>query len=215
MVREVRRVEFAGPPDRLPSTASAIPEKVVTMPYTRTSAKALLTAAELELYDMGRRETIAQLDRRTLIAKIKRTRNLRDKYRDLYRRQRLEARERTGAKRGLSGVANVRTREKAELFGELLARFEAKLAKVDAAAKLAAEREARARAAAEKAALRARKGPAAKGPKAVAPRAGFVSPRAKSAVAKRQFQKTRMTTIHAHVRSRGKRQQAKRDGRPR
>lgn len=185
------------------------------MPYTRTSAKALLTAAELELYDMGRRETIAQLDRRTLIAKIKRTRNLRDKYRDLYRRQRLEARERTGAKRGLSGVANVRTREKAELFGELLARFEAKLAKVDAAAKLAAEREARARAAAEKAALRARKGPAAKGPKAVAPRAGFVSPRAKSAVAKRQFQKTRMTTIHAHVRSRGKRQQAKRDGRPR
>jgi hypothetical protein len=185
------------------------------MPYTRTSAKTLLTGAELELYDMGRRETIAQLDRRTLIAKIKRTRNLRDKYRDLYRRQRLETRERTGAKRGLSGVANVRTREKAELFGELLERFEAKLAKVDAAAKLVAEREAKARAAAAKAALRARKGPAAKGPKAATPRAGFSSPRAKSAVAKRQFQKTRMTTIHAHVRSRGQRRQAKRDSRPR
>jgi hypothetical protein len=207
MVREVRRVEFDGPPDRLPSA--------VKMPYTRTSAKALLTGAELELYDMGRREALAQLDRRTLIAKIKRTRNLRDKYRDLYRRQRLEARDRTGSKRGTSGVANVRTREKAELFGELLARFEAKLAKVDAAAKLAAEREARARVVAAKAALRARKGTAAKAPKAVAPRAGFASPRVKSAIVRRQLQKTRMTAIHAHVRSRGKRQQAKRDSRGR
>jgi len=185
------------------------------MPHTRTSAKALLTGAELELYDMGRREAIAQLDRRTLVAKVKRTRNLRDKYRDLFRRQRLEARDRTGSKRGTSGVANVRTRQKAELFGELLARFEAKLTKVDAAAKLAAGREAKARAAAAKAALRARKGPAAKAPKAPAPRAGFASPRVKSAIARRQLQKTRMTAIHAYVRSRGKRQQAKRDSRGR
>jgi hypothetical protein len=185
------------------------------MPYTRTAAKTLLTGAELELYDLGRRESLAQLDRRTLIAKIKRTRNLRDKYRDLYRRQRLETRDRTGSKRGASGVANVRTREKAELFGELLARFEAKLAKVDTAAKLAAERDARARAAAAKAAARARKGPAAKAAGGAAPRAGFASPRVKSAIAKRQLQKTRMVSIHAHVRSQGKRNQAKRDRRGR
>lgn len=185
------------------------------MPYTRTSAKTLLTSAELELYDMGRREAIAQLDRRALVAKVKRARNLRDKYRDLFRRQRLETRARTGSKRGTSSIANVRTREKAELFAELLERFEARLAKVDAAAKLAAEREAAARAAAAKAALKARKGPAGKAPKAGTTHAGFTSPRAKSAIAKRQFQKTRMVSIHAHVRSRGKRQQAKRDGRPR
>jgi hypothetical protein len=187
------------------------------MAYTRTSAKRLLSAAELELYDMGRREGIAQLDRRTLVAKIKRARNLRDKYRDLFRRQRLETRERTGSKRGQSGVANVRTREKAELFGELLARFEAKLAKVDAAAKLAAQRAAKAKAAAQ-AARGTRKGPSGKGAAAGKPAAdarfgGLISPRAKSAIAKRQLQKTRMTTIHAHVRSQGKRNQAKRDRR--
>lgn len=158
------------------------------MPHTRTSAKALLTGAELALYDMGRRETLARIDRRTLIMKVRRARNLRDKYRDLYRRQRLESRDRTGAKRGTSGVANVRTREKAELFGELLARFEARLAKIDAAEKA---------------------------PKAATPRAGLASPRAKRAAAKRGFQKTRMTAIHAHLRSRGKRQQAKRDSRSR
>lgn len=185
------------------------------MPYTRTSAKALLTATELELHDAGRRESLARLDRRTLIAKVKRSRNLRDKYRDLYRRQRLEARDRTGSKRGMSGVANVRTREKAELFAELLARFEAKLAKVDAAEKLAAERAAKARAAAAKAALRSRKGPAAPAPVRGGSRAGFASPRAKSAVAKRQLQKTRLVNIHAHVRSSGQRRQAKRDSRGR
>jgi hypothetical protein len=189
-----------------------------TMAYTRTSAKHLLSAAELELYDMGRREGIALLDRRTLVAKIKRTRNLRDKYRDLFRRQRLETRERTGAKRGLTGVANVRTREKAELFGELLERFEVKLAKVDAAAKLAAQRAAKAKAAAVKAARGARPGPAGKalaaGKRAAGAKfGGFATPRAKSAIAKRQLQKTRMTTIQAHVRSQGKRNQAKRDRR--
>ena len=183
------------------------------MPYTRTSAKSLLNNPELELYDMGRRETIAHLDRRTLITKIMRTRNLRDKYRDLFRRQRLETRDRTGTKRGLSGVANVRTREKAELFGELLQRFEAQLAKVDAAAKAAAEREAKQRAAAAKATRGARKGPSAKAAKPKAPGPGFVSPRAKSAALKRQLQKARVVPIHAHIRSQGKRNQAKRDSR--
>lgn len=183
------------------------------MPYTRTSAKSLLNKPELELYDMGRRETITHLDRRTLITKIMRTRNLRDKYRDLFRRQRLETRDRTGSKRGLSGVANVRTKEKAALFGELLARFEAQLAKVDAAAKLAAQREARMREAVAKAARKAQKGPPTKSVKAKAPPAGFMNARAKSAATKRQMQKARMVTIHAHVRSQGKRNQAKRDGR--
>ncbi|MGA8053085.1 MAG: hypothetical protein WCA12_04370 [Burkholderiales bacterium] len=185
------------------------------MLYTRTSAKALLNASELELYDMGRREMLARLDRRTLVVKVMRTRRLRDKYRDLFRRQRLATRDRTGSKRGASGIANMRTREKAELFGELLAGFEAQLAKVDAAAKLAAQREAKARAAAARA---ARKGPSGKAGPAAAPSGkgrlkASASPRAKSAVAKRQLQKTRMVSIHAHVRSQGQRNQAKRDRR--
>jgi hypothetical protein len=183
------------------------------MAYNRTSARTLLTSAELELYDIGRRDSITHLDRRTLVAKVMRTRRLRDKYRDLFRRQRLETRDRTGSKRGLSGVANLRTKEKAALFGELLARFEAQLAKVDAAAKLAAAREAKARA------LAARKAPPKKkvlaGTASGARAAGYMNARAKQAAARRQLQKSRTVNIHAHLRSQGKRRQAKRDSRPR
>lgn len=51
------------------------------------SAKPLLTAAELELFDHSRAEPIKALSAKQLAGKEKRTRALRDKYRDLYRRQ--------------------------------------------------------------------------------------------------------------------------------
>jgi len=132
------------------------------MPYNRATAKSLLTSAELVLFDAGRRDAIAKFDQRTLNAKISRTRKLRDKYRDLYRRQRLATRERTGAKRGPGGATNLRTKDKEGLFGELLARFEAQLAKVVMADRRAAERAARGQEAAAKAARVAGKGPASR-----------------------------------------------------
>jgi hypothetical protein len=192
------------------------------MPYNRTAAQKLLTTAELALFDAGNASAIVEHDRRTLAAKVERTRRLRDKYRDLYRRQRLATRERTGSKRGQSGVANERTKQKEMLFADLLARFQARLEKVVAAEKRAAEREARRQAAAaRKAGRTARKGPgaAARSPKAPA-RFGTASKRAARTAAKPRAAAPRAKTpsvrsiaIRAHVRSAGRRAQVRRDRR--
>ncbi len=108
------------------------------MAYTLTQARNLLTAAELTLFQAGRATEVKALTPAQLRAKVQRTRKLRDKYRDLFKRQRLAARERTGSKGGRSGVANARSKEKAVLFGELLERFQKRLAQVEAAGKKAA-----------------------------------------------------------------------------
>ncbi len=110
------------------------------MAYTRTQARNLLTATELSLFDAGRATDVKALTATQLKSKVERTRKLRDKYRDLFKRQRLAARDRTGSKGGRSGVANARSKEKAVLFGELLERFQARLKLVNAAAKKSAAR---------------------------------------------------------------------------
>lgn len=109
------------------------------MAYTRTQARNLLTATELTLFDAGRTADVKALTATQLKSKVERTRKLRDKYRDLFKRQRLAARDRTGSKGGRSGVANARSKEKGVLFNELLGRFQARLAVVEAAAKKAAK----------------------------------------------------------------------------
>jgi hypothetical protein len=190
------------------------------MPYNRIAAQKLLTSAELALFDAGNAGALAALDRRTLAAKVERTRKLRDKYRDLYRRQRLATRERTGSKRGLSGAANERTKQKEALFADLLGRFQVRLEKVAAAEKRAAEREARRQAAAAKKAARtARKGPraVARSPKAPA-RFGTASKRAagkgvKAAAPRAKTPSARSIALRARIRSAGQRAQARRDRR--
>lgn len=205
------------------------------MAYTRTDAVKLLTAAEMVLFDAARRDSIGSLTTRALKAKIERTRRLRDKYRDLFKRQRLDTRARTGTKLGRSGAANQRTKEKAALLAEVLERYEARLAQVEAAEKRAALKAAQARAKAEraaaaKAAAKARaaeakrrpakspKAPAAKPVASASPlgpvgRTGFMNPRAKGIETKRQLHRSRGTVIHAHLRAAGRRNQAKRDRR--
>jgi hypothetical protein len=207
------------------------------MSHTRTSAKKLLNASELALFDAGRRDEIGSLDERTLKSKIERTRRLRDKYRDLARRQHLATRSRTGTKRGPRGDANFRTAEKDVLFTELLGRFEARLAQRQGTAKRAkpiakssagkssagkssADKSAAPRKSAQRTALgedeRSPKAPAkqvAAPGRAAKNATGFMSARAKGLDTERQRHKSRGTAIQAHLSSRGRRSQAKRDQR--
>lgn len=91
-----------------------------------TQAKPLLTATELELFDHSRAAPIKTLSTKQLAGKEKRTRTLRDKYRDLYRRQSVAVRGK--AKGGdAAGDANARTQRKAEIMQEVLDRFEARI----------------------------------------------------------------------------------------
>lgn len=99
-----------------------------------TQAKPLLTATELELFDHSRSEPIKAFTAKQVAGKEKRARTLRDKYRDLYRRQTVANRGKSGAGRGskaslgsdAAGEANARTQRKAEIMGEVLERFEAR-----------------------------------------------------------------------------------------
>ena len=92
------------------------------MAYNFTQARALLTAAELELFDQSRAEPIKGLTPAGLAGKVKRARTLRDKYRDLYRRQTVAVRGEDVKGR----TDNERTQRKADLFQEVLERFEAR-----------------------------------------------------------------------------------------
>lgn len=117
------------------------------MAYNRAQARRLCTDAEYGVFLASTTDQIGTLPVKALAAHIKRSRTLRDKFTDLYRRQTAASRATTGKKRGESGAANERTAAKAKLFAEVLARFEAQLERVKA-------REARAQAAAARAAAK-------------------------------------------------------------
>lgn len=110
-----------------------------------TQAKPLLTAAELELFDRSRAEPVKTLTLKQLASKEKRTRTLRDKYRDLYRRQAAAQKGKTGAAKGgagakgssgsnAAGEANARTQRKADIMQEMLDRFESRSAQLESRA---------------------------------------------------------------------------------
>ena len=100
------------------------------MAYTLTQARPLLNAAELELFEQSRAEPVKQLTGARLAGAIKRTRTLRDKYRDLYQRQTVAVR--TGSPSNVTGEDNERTQRKADILQEVLGRFEARLAQLEA-----------------------------------------------------------------------------------
>jgi hypothetical protein len=120
------------------------------MPFNRNHVRAFLAKTEIGLFESSLGADLNALSAAEVQRRIDRTRKLRDKYRDLLRRQKLATRARTGSKRGLSGVANERTAKKAKAFEETLARFEAQAKHLAAAAEKAAK----------KAAAKAKKGPA-------------------------------------------------------
>ena len=92
------------------------------MAYTLTQARPLLNAAELELFEQSRAEPVKQLTGARLAGAIKRTRTLRDKYRDLYQRQTVAVR--TSTPGAVTGDDNERTQRKADILQEVLERYE-------------------------------------------------------------------------------------------
>ncbi len=101
------------------------------MLITRAKATALLNQKEMELYTDSRVNALRKLDAKALTTRVGRARDARDRARDLVQRQKLASRERTGAKRGTSGMANERSKEKATLLSDILSRFEAQLRQVE------------------------------------------------------------------------------------
>jgi hypothetical protein len=93
------------------------------MAFNRRQARALTTRSELDLVSASYPDALGKLSPRALKSSITRARNLRDKQRDLLKRQKLATRARTGTKVG----GNERTAQKAELFDQALARFTRRL----------------------------------------------------------------------------------------
>lgn len=145
------------------------------MAYNRTQVRDLLNASERDLFEASLADHVRTLTGAQVRGKIARTRALRDKYRDLLRRQKIATRGRTGSKLGLGGVANQRTEQKAAVLAEVLQRFEKRAQQLDAAQVRAAEKTAAAAARLEQVQQRtaARK----------APVAGAANPRARNAAA--------------------------------
>ncbi|MFN3439119.1 MAG: hypothetical protein ACK41V_15580 [Acidovorax sp.] len=102
------------------------------MAYSITQARTVLTAAELELFDQSRAEPIKALTLARLRGKVTRARTLRDKYRDLYRRQTVAVRGASYPKgRSPVGADNERTQRKADILQEVLGRFEARVTQLE------------------------------------------------------------------------------------
>lgn len=97
------------------------------MAHTLTQARPLLTVAELELFDQSRTGPIKNVTLARLRTKVTRARALRDKYRDLYRRQTAATRTAPAAKRAATGGDNERTQRKAQVMEEVLGRFQARV----------------------------------------------------------------------------------------
>lgn len=108
------------------------------MPFNRNHVRAFLAKNEIGLFESSLGADLKALSAAEVQRRIDRTRKLRDKYRDLLRRQKLATRARTGSKRGISGEANERTAKKAKAFEETLARFEAQAKQLAAASRKAA-----------------------------------------------------------------------------
>jgi hypothetical protein len=95
------------------------------MAISPAKAKALCTASELSLVTASSKQQVMLLSMPQLRQKVERARKLRDKWRDQAAKQRRAAQAKHGARQA-SG--NKRSAEKAELFAEVLARFEAEVA---------------------------------------------------------------------------------------
>ena len=97
------------------------------MQITRAKATALLNKGEMQLYDDSRQNALRGFTASQLETRVTRARSARDRSRDLLRRQKLSSRARTGSKRGTSGAAHQRSKDKAEVMADILKRFETRL----------------------------------------------------------------------------------------
>lgn len=94
------------------------------MATPRITEKDLLTADEMTLFTLS--QDSAALEKHTasqLRDHIARARNLRDRARALYRKQTGRIQSATGTKRGFSGMANERSRQKSEVLAGVVERL--------------------------------------------------------------------------------------------
>ena len=184
------------------------------MAVTRAQAQKICTNPEMQLVLASLPEGIAKLTAVQLRSKITRTRTLRDKNLDLFRRQTTSTKVATRTKRGNTGAANANTERKAQLFDETLKRFEARLTKLDAAAAKTATKTTAARKSPTKAAVKkAPAKPAAPkksvAKKALAKKAATKSAPAKKVVAKKPAAKKAATKKPAAKKATSKKAVAK------
>lgn len=158
------------------------------MTYDRRRIRKLTTSSEFGLVDASFAPAILSHSARILRSNIARARRLREKQRDLQRRQRLAHRDRVGTKQG----AAQRTARKAEIFDETLARFTRRLRAMEAKP------------------VQAKRARGSKSPK---PRVHAASRKSGHAALLQKARTPRMKAMQAHVSSRGRRSQARRDSR--
>jgi hypothetical protein len=186
------------------------------MALNRIQAARLLSDKEMALFESSLSDQVRGLDDKELTKRVRQLRTQRDKFQDVYRRQRVATRSRTGTKSGPRGVSNERTSQKQEAFAQALQRLEKEQQRREAVQ----ERQERAeRTRAKRPAASSRPRTAAKSTKAPARRPAGAAPAGKGSQAPRSVstrqraQAMGQARTLAHVSSRGKRQQARRDSR--
>ncbi len=102
------------------------------MTISSATAKQLCTKSELSLFTQSLSRNVKSLDVKSLRNRIDRTRKLRDKYKQLAHRQDREARSKQRPRGQRASQGSAATRKKEQLFAESLARFEKRLADVEA-----------------------------------------------------------------------------------
>jgi hypothetical protein len=102
------------------------------MPISGSKARSLCTESEYNLFKWSSAKMVKTLSPSQLSQKIDRARKLRNKYRDLAKQQRGEARGKRKPTGTRAAKGNERTVEKAQLFAEVLERFEGALKAADA-----------------------------------------------------------------------------------
>ena len=198
------------------------------MAHSKTAARKLATQAEWALLEVSFPPFLKDITPGRLKQKVTRARKLQDKYRDLARQQRGEARGKRKPTGTRAAKGNANTLVKQEIFAEALERFEAQLAKLEAKAakELAKKETAAAKAAARKEKAAAKAGKAAptsrksagKATKAAKTRSTATARKAASASSRGArkaavFTRTSSKKHQAHVGARGRRRQARRDSR--
>lgn len=108
------------------------------MPINASKARSLCTENEYNLFKWSSVKMSKTLTPSRLKQKVDRARKLRNKYRDLAKQQRGEARGKRKPTGARPAKGNERTVEKAQLFAEVLERFENSLKSAEAAEKKAA-----------------------------------------------------------------------------
>lgn len=203
------------------------------MTITKPSARKLATQAEWTLLETSYAPLLKDITLGRLKQKITRARKLQDKYRDLARQQRGEARGKRRAKSTRPVAGNENTVNKQLLFTEALERFQGQLTKLEskAAKELARKEKATSKRAssakktvakknARKASTNAARKASTKAARNAAPTVAAkrtslrtASKLARGARKQGKLDRTGATAHQAHVGSRGRRRQARRDSR--